>query len=324
MQRCVRVGALQETRTIAFESFDLNTPDVNDPDTSAYAMAALTTKQTLTEKYFRRPPNKRVNFVKFGIGSPFFCDWKNLTRDWSKTEDFYVLRNRDILLLLQTGISQTSSKKSRSAENSEHTKVNFQELNQYKNCLVRIRVSMMNRGSPKDFAIVCIPTSEDLEKLKNNKNWTGPVEKCHIDSNEGARVTSRTEHLLKLKRLRRKRIRQKKALEDKVSPQRYVGGSNNDYSANSASHHKMILEQWEKMSRLYLPENTRVRYSCGREVMGYLTMADYSLTCAKGMGLGYVTLASLIELINNKSNIVLVRNIQTRQYRLATLDVLEE
>lgn len=331
VRRCVRVGALQESKAVAFEGLNTFTPDVNDPDTPAYAREAVTAKQELIERYFRRPPNKRINFTKFGIGSPFFCDWRNLMKDWSDTEDFYVLRDRKLLWLLQAGIRPLSSARSGGPTNRRSTaeQVDLQNFNEYRSCLVRIKVFMLCKGSPKEFAIVCAPTSEDLETFNSNKKWGGPVERRHDDPNETARLKLREDHLLKLKRLRRKRVRQKRArMEDDESEsvsKKHVGGWNvDDCGAAGASHRKMISEQWERMSKLWLPENTRVRHSCGRQVMGYLTMADFSLSHAKGMGIGYVALPSLIEMIGRKSNIVLVRNVQTRQYRLATCDILDE
>lgn len=322
LMRCARVGALRESRSIAFESLNTNAPDINDPDSPAYSREALCTKEELTNKYFRYPPNRRVNFIKVGIASPFFCDWKNLMKDWSDVESFHVLRNREHLLLLQAGISLTKNKNAKLL--AQATESDFQELDKCKNCLVRIRVSMVGKGSPNKFAIVCMPTREDLEKFENNKRWSGPVEKRHADPNERSRRTLRKNHLMLLKRLRRRRVRWRKALGDNVL--KLLEGSIGKLDENEHSdillRRKIVSDQLEKMSKLHLPECTDVRYSCDREVMGYLTIGHFSFSEAKGIGIGYVTLASLLKMIDEKSDIVLVRNTQTRQYRLAKLNVL--
>ncbi|XP_025154542.1 ribonucleases P/MRP protein subunit POP1 isoform X2 [Harpegnathos saltator] len=325
IQRCARVGALQESKSIAFESLSPNTPDINDPDSPAYMEEASSRKEELTQKYFRYPPNRRANFIKLGITSSFFCDWKKLMKEWSSTEDFYVLRDRRLLLLLQTSVRPPYSAKNKNARCSsvQTTQADFQDLDAHKNCLVRVKVTM-DKGLPKEFAIICIPTPEDLKKLESDKKWTGPVEQCHADANETTRKTSRRNHLLLLKRLKRQRIRQKKSLGDNVSKllKKSTDVVNKSADSNSALLPKIISEQSRKMSKLYLPECTKVRYSCDREVMGYITAGHFSFIYAKGIGIGYIVLPSLIGMINKKSNVVLIRNTQTRQYRSATLDIL--
>ncbi|XP_018369451.1 PREDICTED: ribonucleases P/MRP protein subunit POP1 isoform X2 [Trachymyrmex cornetzi] len=283
LMQCARAGGLQESRSIAFESLNPNTPDVNDPDSPAYIREALITKEQLTKKYFRCPPNRRINFVKFGIRSPFFCDWKNLMKNWSGNEDFYVLRNREILLLLQA----------------------------------------VGKGSPKKFAIICMPTFEDLNRIKTNKKWFGPVEKCHNDPNEKIRKALRKNHLIILKRLRRQRVRRKQVLKNNaLKLLKEPDKLNENERTIVSSHRKIISDQLVKMSELYLPKSAEVRHSCDREVMGYITLGNFSFSQAKGIGIGYITLISLLGMINEKSNIVLVRNPQTRQYRLAELNIL--
>lgn len=326
VQQGVRVGALRESRFMAFESLNSNTPDINDPDSTAYMEEALTTKEELTKKYFRYPPNRRANFIKLGITSPFFCNWNQLMKDWSGTEDFYVLRDRTVLLLLQAGIRLQSSVRKNNTKNLcvQITQADIQDLDKHKNCLVRVKASMM-KGVPSEFAIICIPTPEDLKKLETDKRWMGPEEQCHADSNEAARKVSQKNHLNLLKRLKRQRVRRKKFLEGNGLNLLEQSTDILDKSVNSNNRlllNKIISEQSEKMSKLYLPECTKVRYSCDREVMGYITIGDFSFVRSKGFGIGYVVLPSLIEMINKKSNVVLIRNTQTRHYKLATLDLL--
>ncbi|XP_018352597.1 PREDICTED: ribonucleases P/MRP protein subunit POP1 [Trachymyrmex septentrionalis] len=321
LMQCARAGGLQESRSIAFESLNPNTPDVNDPDSPAYMREALITKEQLTKKYFRYPPNRRINFVKFGIRSPFFCDWKNLMKNWSGNEDFYVLRNREILLLLQAGICPAKNKNAKFL--FQNTSSSFPNLDDYKNCLIHVHVSIMGKGSPKKFAIICMPTFEDLNKIKTNKKWFGPVEKCHNDPNEKIRKALRKNHLILLKRLRRQRVRRKQVLKNNaLKLLKESDKLNENEHIIVSSHRKIISDQLIKMSELYLPKCAEVRYSCDREVMGYITLGDFSFSQAKGIGIGYITLISLLGMINKKSNIVLVRNPQTRQYRLAELNIL--
>lgn len=325
--RCVRVGAFRESKSIAFEYGNIRSPDINDPDTPAYAREALSIKLELRDKYFRYPPNRRVNFVKLGISSPFFCEWKILMKEWSGTEEFSVLRNRHLLQLLKNNLPAEGSSKRKQNKPSNHTS-NFtlQKALEDTNYLVRVKITILQKGCPKRFAIICMPTAEDVNHFKHNKQWSGPVEKLNFDRNEVIRKTSRKNHVTLLKRLRRQRIHHKKKLTDNLS-KTVIKDFQADIHENECKNllkfsREVVFKQFEKMSQLYLPDCTNVRHSCDREIMGYLTMGDFSFAEAKGIGFGYITLDSLTELINKQYNFVFVRNIQTRQYRIASLDVL--
>ncbi|XP_016013339.1 ribonucleases P/MRP protein subunit POP1 isoform X3 [Rousettus aegyptiacus] len=52
------------------------------PDCPAGVLFAEEQAQHLLEKYKRRPPAKRPNYVKLGTLAPFCCPWEQLTRDW--------------------------------------------------------------------------------------------------------------------------------------------------------------------------------------------------------------------------------------------------
>ena len=326
--RCVRVGGLRESKSVAFEYGNTRSPDINDPDTPAYAREAFSTKLELTEKYFLYPPNRRVNFVKLGISSPFVCEWRILMKEWANAEDFFVLRNRKSLRLLQQSLSAAGTAvggRNRDKLNSRAPNLNLQGSFESRNCLIRVKVSVLQRGCPRRFAIICMPTSEDVEKFRSNRNWSGPVEKLNPDANETARKRSRKNHLALLKRLRRQRTRHRKSLAGKLTKLL----ATDLLMINDRTKPKNLLEisreavrkQSREMAQLHLPECANVRYFCDREVMGYVTVGDFSFAEAKGIGLGYATLDSLIELISKSYNFVLIRNTQTRQYRVATLEV---
>ncbi|XP_076634483.1 POP1 ribonuclease P/MRP subunit isoform X1 [Colletes latitarsis] len=326
--RCVRVGALRESKSIAFEYGHMKSPDINDPDTPAYTRETLITKQELKEKYFRYPPNRRVNFIKLGISSPFFCEWKILMKEWTDVEDFFVLRNRTLLQSLQENLSVDKVNKSKYNISESHIpNLNLENLFENKNCLVRVKLSVLQKGRPRRFAIICMPKSEDVKKFRNNKNWSGPVEKLNRDSNEIIRKASRKNHVALLKRLKKQRIRHRNALTNKIDQILTQNLQISDYQNKSKelleTSRDIIRKQSQKMSQLYLPDCVKVKHSCDRKVMGYITEGDYSFAKAKGTGLGYVTLNSLLELINKTYTFVLVRNTQTRQYRIAKLEVLK-
>jgi len=323
IMRSPLVGALRESKLVVFESLDTYVPDINDPDTPAYMREALTREEELTNKYFSRPPRKRVNFFKFGIHSPFFCDWKNLTKGWSDVEDFYVLRHFRPLALLKIEIETPVRRKNARSKTVQESEFNFQEFDEYKNCLVQVQLSMVSKETPEEFAIICMPTHEDLERFQNNKKYDGPLEKCHTDPNEESRKILRKVHIMQLKRLRRHRVERMKRFQYSVRFKEFDFIHDKVNREELSKHRKMRSDQAEEMRKLYLPRSTEVRHSCDREVMGYVTIGGYSFLRAKGIGIGYVTLLSLLEIIRKKSNIVLVRNIKEQQYRLARLEILD-
>lgn len=83
----------------------------------------------------------------------------------------------------------------------------------------------------------------------------------------------------------------------------------------------MYVDFSKKMRELWVPKARTVRNSCSREVIGFVTAGDYSLTEGKGSGLGYVSAGGLQELISSDSQTVLVRNTSSAQYRLATVQI---
>ncbi|XP_025266292.1 ribonucleases P/MRP protein subunit POP1 [Camponotus floridanus] len=315
------VGGLRETKLVVFESLGTYVPDFNDPDTPAYKREASNRKKKLTNEYFSHSANQRVNFIKYGIRSPFFCDWKNLTKGWSDVEDFYVLRHFRLLAHLRKEIKTLKRGNARSKSTVQELEFDFQKFDQYKNCLVQVQLSMMGKRTPKEFAIICMPKRKDFRRFQNNRNYDGPVEKCHIDRNEESRKMLRRLHWRQLEQLRR-RVKRKKMFLGNILPGKFDVIPDESNRAKLWKHRKMMLDHMKEMRIFYLPESMEVRHSCDREVMGYVTIGGYSFLRGEHIGIGYVTLPSLLKIIRKKSNIVLVRNTEELQYRFARLEIL--
>lgn len=98
-----RAGGMRETNSIAFES---SQPCPLYPDTAAGLEDEQLTTKSCKETFFKLPPNKRTNFNRFKISSPFEMKWSMLIKEWQCTKDeseFAVLRNKKELRLLQVG-----------------------------------------------------------------------------------------------------------------------------------------------------------------------------------------------------------------------------
>lgn len=327
--RCARPAGLRESKSIAYENSNLNMPAINHPDTEAYRVEADFEKSKLMERYFRLPPNKRTNYVKFGITSPFSCEWKLLVKEWTDADSFYVLRDRRILSVLSSRMSSFLERKKKVG--SENVTNDVDGLIQSKNCLVPVKVTIKRKGLPKDFSIICLPTQEDLMQYKKNKKWSGPRETPKQDGNEEKRRTLRRGHLALLRRLRRQRIRAKKKMENascNVTPKdssdvKHLSKFRQLVKKKLINANKTIVDQQARtMAKLYLPDCKSVRHSCDREVIGYVAQGGFSFSEAKGVGLGYIVVPAVVSLMKEKSNVVLVRNTATRKFRMCKLDVL--
>ncbi|KAJ8978138.1 hypothetical protein NQ317_014194 [Molorchus minor] len=69
------------------------------------------------------------------------------------------------------------------------------------------------------------------------------------------------------------------------------------------------------MRKLWLPNATTIRNSCSREVIGF----------GKSKGIGYIAYESLFQLLSLPCrNKVLIRNTNSRQYRLGTIEIVHD
>ncbi|CAH2039548.1 unnamed protein product, partial [Iphiclides podalirius] len=177
-----RCGGLRESRNLSFEMSEINLP----PDSTAGNLEEKRIEQELREKYFRRPPSKRVNYQKIAINSPFICPWKILLSDWSgeNVDDFFVLRDKKLINDLQNCI--TAKKAPPHIDKAVY-------------CLVAVCLQMIGKGNLKQHALVCLPQQNDIENIKEL------FEPLHEDNKEKLRKEKRKQHRLLLKQLKKKR-----------------------------------------------------------------------------------------------------------------------
>uniref|UniRef100_A0A8D2KXT4 POP1 homolog, ribonuclease P/MRP subunit n=1 Tax=Varanus komodoensis TaxID=61221 RepID=A0A8D2KXT4_VARKO len=76
-----RVGGLQEALKHSLYKRTPHAPQ-DYPDCPAGIQFARELERNLLEKFKRRPPAKRANYVKYGTLAPFLCPWEKLTKDW--------------------------------------------------------------------------------------------------------------------------------------------------------------------------------------------------------------------------------------------------
>ncbi|KFB51306.1 hypothetical protein ZHAS_00019358 [Anopheles sinensis] len=287
------------------------------PDTEFGRAEADRAHAEAVRRYFNLPNNKRINYTKLAIASPFRCPWGQLVQEWnnnrsanSSSEDqFYVLRDQDVLTKLKSAFER---------------KVNISSIGLTSNTLVPLLLTLKTRGNPGDNGLICLPKREDLRTNKMNRainrNDAVYTEPLRTDPNAHQRKTLRAEHLRTLKRLRSRRVREKKR-QQRNTPGVLV-------RIAKPNNRALVEEQLRRMADLWIPARPdTVRNQCTRECFGYLTKCSFSLTEGKVTCIGYVTakgLEKLFKICSKGTPKVLVRGIKSRNYRFASIRLLTQ
>ncbi|CAL9705268.1 unnamed protein product [Knipowitschia caucasica] len=280
----------------------------------------------LLEKFKRRPPAKRTNYIKLGCLAPFRCPWKQLAEEWemicaeernestssdtvteegatlhqdvtsATPQSFTVLRNRKLLRLLSGWCRPTSSRGQRTCRQAQCPPLDQSALRSFlgAHCmsLVWIRLSLMSKGKPELHGMVCVPTPEDLKLLKDPQ-CSGPIEPTHKDH------------------FKTKSKRQKKATK-KVQEDKTIASKSSSPSPNH------VLGIWPDP----LPSVTS---HCSRVTLGWVTQGDFCLTAGCGEALGLVSVSGLITTLKKQSmehrGVLLLRNPTSLHYRFVKANI---
>ncbi|KXJ80840.1 hypothetical protein RP20_CCG023129 [Aedes albopictus] len=298
-------AGLKETEMQALES-GIDTLRV--PDTVLGQTESDAEHENKWNKYFAKPNNRRVNYKKLAIASPFRCPWVQLVSEWGGTEgaEFHVLRDQEILSKIHHALNR---------------KFNLKSAQMPTSSLIPVYLTMKTRGNPGDNALICLPFRSDFRENKQKKqhNDFSPVftEPLRKDPQQKERILLRKQHLRLLKRLRSRRIRQKKTRQ-RTNPGTLI-------RIAKPQNEKLIRDQLVRIRELWLPAKPEsIRNQCSRECFGYITQCNFSLSEAKVAALGYVTAKGLEKLYKTciKGTFkVLVRGTKSRCYRFATIKV---
>nr|CAG4637086.1 EOG090X07PD [Ceriodaphnia reticulata]SVE72989.1 EOG090X07PD [Ceriodaphnia reticulata] len=226
-------------------------------DSDAGKAAVVKHRVDLMERYFRRPPKTRTNFIKLATPFPFGIDWNRLLADWMDKVDpgFVVLRDKKLLNTLSV---------------SKQTPLPNFILSQPYLLPVTVRVK---RGSPHEFSMICLPWADD--------RVDSPIrEPIHKDPGSKERKILRQQHSSLLKNLAKKRKENRNNVDKNV-----------DYSSAIA-----IAIHREKMRKLWLPSSLNLKTSYARPVIGFVTQGDFGLSEGRGIGRGYIVIHALSQL----------------------------
>lgn len=279
---------------------------VFSPDTVLGRKEADRISAMTREIYFRKPPNKRTNYRKISIASPFMCPFSQLIKEWNgSSESFYVQRDPTTLSDIISSFKD------------------YANLSLDLNALIPVKIHMISRGSPDNNSIVCLPNKKDVKFwiMTQNRQSKCPIfsEKVVTDTCENDRRISKFNHKKELKRLRNERVREKRRSQNAADKFVKIAKPNTE---------QIVKQQFQKISNLWLPdESSSIRHQCSREVFGYLTDSRFSLNMGKVSGVGFITSGGLIELFKlfqkfkNLKPFVLIRSPNSTSYHVATIAI---
>ena len=300
----VRVGGQVETGQFELEAGKSELVSMED---SSWARSeAEERKQEEREKYFSLPPDKRPNLSLFGTLSPFYRDWDSLVGlGW-----FMV---RDVALLSQLMAGK------------------LEPLDENSAGLVKVKLVMCGRGKLSENTMIFMPAATDLET--ENFALTEPK---HRDRDiEAERRNARSSHQVNMKKLKRqwKRIKSKKTLLELSSvandfqlPDDKIAEMNHSLTALKGLREIEKVEYKEKNEQLWIPNKNqkKIKDQNARELLGWAVRGGYSLRTGREEGLGIIQLNSLIHLVKNNTNKILVKQQDSLQYRMAFFYIINE
>lgn len=265
--------------------------------------------------FYRKPPNKRLNFIKQGIQTPFHYPWQALVEEWSQSKPvnpYYVFRNRLELLKIRTYMDECAKPKAALVPNFSFPS----------GSLIAVQVTLVSGGALTPFSHICLPTEEDLRRRMANKMFLGPCEPVHLDVNRKKRKLLRESQTKLLKRLRRKRIKTKKLRLACGLPARIVKRK----TSPTAEQVQKYLSDNQKLW-ISSTDAVQLRQHCGRQISGFVTTSGFSYMRACTMGLGYVTSESFSMLLDLQARLkcqplILTRAPSSLCYRFCTLNVV--
>ncbi|XP_031178566.1 ribonucleases P/MRP protein subunit POP1 isoform X2 [Sander lucioperca] len=309
----------------------------------------------LLDKFKRRPPAKRTNYIKHGCLAPFCCPWQQLAEEWElisrqggeerkgdQTQTtaeadalmtshgdipvtkppsrVTVLRNRKSLRVLSGWCRPTTSKGQRRCRVGEVPPLDRLALTSFLTAhgmsLVWVRLSILSKGKPELHAMVCAPTAEDLKLLKK-ESFSGPQEPTHKDHFKS--------------RIRRRKKAPKKAATSSLCRDKAEGkeselpsasepnpATSEDAKSSSQSPSHLVVGLWPDP----LPSVTA---HCSRVTLGWVTQGDFSLSAGCGEALGFVSVAGLLNTLLNQPmehrGMLLLRDPTSLHYRFAKINI---
>ncbi|XP_077454504.1 ribonucleases P/MRP protein subunit POP1 [Stigmatopora argus] len=341
--RGVRIGGLKMSVTHSQNKGVPHFPH-DFPDCPAGDRFQEEQESELLEKFKRRPPAKRTNYIKNGCLAPFCCPWQQLAEEWDVIENDGEERKGDAWAesTLQGDAAMQSEIMSRPQVPVSSPPTHFTVLR--------------NSKSLRLLSSWCRPTSSKGQRLHY------PREMSPLDTT--GRMMFQTTHGMSLVWVRlsllakgkpdlhaavcmltaddmkllkkgpavsgpqepphsdplKSTIKSKKKASDKTenTPTSDQASRMLEESVSSSSSGDFVLGVWPNP----LPKITS---HCSRVTLGWVTQADFSLSAGCGEALGFVSVTGLIHALMRQPlehrGMVLLRNPTSLHYRFAKINI---
>ncbi|KAM8966466.1 ribonucleases P/MRP protein subunit POP1 [Pelodytes ibericus] len=356
--RGVRIGGLQQS---LHRSQLMGSPYVPDdfPDCPAGTCCAKETETCLLEKYKRRPPAKRTNFIKHGVLAPFRCLWEELVREWemqARTESLGYKEedaNRPGIKRTESDISQAMEVEPIGGDTADNQvemkggecRADFSVLRdkkilrQLSACCTPCRKGPSARQPSKR-------TSQDVSNLvqpivrdfPRSLIWVrlSMLTKGHPELHALVCMPSEQDLLQLIKEksfpgpqepkhsdaFKNKLLKCKKARKKEQAKKKADSSKTKD-DPSETEPSKKVLQENDLVVGLWpepLPELTT---HCSRVLIGFVSQGGFSMAAGLGEALGFVSLTALTHMLSSQPEdqrgFVLIRNPSSLQYRFAKL-----
>ncbi|XP_052356411.1 ribonucleases P/MRP protein subunit POP1 [Oncorhynchus keta] len=326
-----------------------------------------------------RPPAKRTNYIKHGCLAPFRCPWQQLVEEWElivKEEggggeeavasmeqevtppqsNFTVLRNRKSLRQLSAWCRPHPLNVRGHVTRDQHhnSTVTLQRLSSRHTVAAAWcgSVSLIAKGQPEQHALVCVPTTEDLQLVREEPGCTGPQEPLHTDHFKSRVKRPRKKDHNKPGTSSSSSAKQSDPASvpgvnpgpDPSSSSSLTHPSSSSTSAPSvnpdpSSSSSLTNPDPSSSSSLTNPSSSctsaltlglwpeplpSVTSHCSRVTLGWVTQGDFSLSAGCGEALGLLSLTGLLHTLlrqpDGQRGLVL-RNPGSLQYRFAKINI---
>ncbi|KAM3927757.1 ribonucleases P/MRP protein subunit POP1 [Leptodactylus fuscus] len=317
------------------------------PDTPAGVQSAQEAKAQMLDKYMRRPPAKRTNFIKHGVLTPFHCPWDQLTREWELRPTIGVEPPK-----AQPQLDEPEAKETMCESTEEETKmeesseVGAEEVAKGRKDFSMLRsekilhmlssvLGPVRRGGKSQVhsqelstlfasALTDFPRSLVWVKLSMLRKGRPELHSLicipseqdllHLKQNKSFPGPVEPKHGDQFKKKVLKLKKDKKKMKAKTNQDSEITETVEEASCGD----DLMLGLWPSP----LPEVTG---HCSRVLLGYVTQGDFSLAVGNGEALGFVSLTGLTHMLSaqppNQTGLVLIRDRASFQYRFAKLTI---
>ncbi|XP_061675526.1 ribonucleases P/MRP protein subunit POP1 isoform X2 [Syngnathoides biaculeatus] len=337
--RGVRIGGLKMSLTHSQNKGVPHFPH-DYPDCPGGACFQEEQESELLEKFKRRPPAKRINYIKHGCLAPFGCPWQQLAEEWDVIGSDGEEKKGDI-----QAKSTLQGNKAIQSEIMSHHEVPATNPQTHFTVL---------RKSLRLLSSWCRPTSCKGQRLYGVREMT-PLDhaaKMSFQARHGmSLVWVRLSLLLKGKPDLHTMVCVPTSDDLKLLNEGHVSRGpqeprHKDHLKSTIKHSKSkskdtpsITDQTTTMFEK--PQSSSpasdfvlgvwpnplpsVTSHCSRVTLGWVTQADFSLSAGSGEALGFVSVTGLIQTLISQPlehrGIVLLRNTKSLQYRFAKINI---